>query len=141
MKRICIIGIAIGMAAAGAGVAAAAGPSYGADHPAGARLQQSAQAEHQNRMREWSMGLGIGLPGASPIRAAGVGTAADAARTGRFCRPAQRQAARHARLAAGTEYQKKLREWESGLGLVLPGVAGEPAIPASDRVLAQNCLR
>ncbi len=133
MKRTYIISAIIGAAAIGTAFTTAAGQSYRADYPAMAQLQQNAQTEYQNRMREWSTGLGVDLPGAPPLAGAShSGPVHVSAQTEQPYR-ATYQDMKQLQLAKETEYQRRMREWATGLGIELPGVGivAQSSVPST----------
>lgn len=145
MKRTYITSAIIGAAALGTAFAAAAGQSYRADYPAMVQLQQNAQAEYQNKMREWSVGLSVDLPGAPPLasaaRSAPVTAGVSVQTTEQSCPTTNYQSMRHLQLAKETEHQRRMREWATGLGIALPGAISTPDMLASRTSIAHNCIR
>lgn len=144
MKRIYIISVIIGAAAFGTAFTAAAEQSYRADYPTMVQLQQNAQAEYQNKMREWSVGLNVDLPGAPPLvsTSRGAPVAGNAPiQTEQPCRTASYQSMRHLQLAKETDYQRRMREWATGLGVELPGAVPTPDMMVSNTSIARNCIR
>lgn len=133
MKHTYIIGAIIGTAALVPAFMVAAGQSDPTDYRPATELQQSAQAEHQNRMREWSAGLGVDLPGAPALAGtARSGVAAEAAQPYRATYQDMKQ------LAKETAYQGRMREWSAGLGIDLSGsaIAARPSV--SNALLADR---
>lgn len=144
MKRTYIISAIIGAAALGTAFTVAAGQSYRADYPAMVQLQQNAQAEYQNKMREWSVGLSVDLSGAPPLASASHSapvTAGASVQTEQSCRTADYQSMRHLRRDKETEHQRRMREWATGLGIDLPGAGTAPDMLVFGTSIAHNCIR
>lgn len=131
MKHIHIISAIIGAAALSPAITTMAGQPSPTDYQSMVQLRQSAQAEYQNKMREWSMGLGVDLPGTpqltNALHNAPAGIPAEAAEPYR----ATYQDMKQLQLAKATEYQSRMREWATGLGVELPGagIVAQPSVP------------
>lgn len=130
MKRTYIISAIIGTAALVPAFMVMAGQPDPTDHRSATKLQQSAQAEHQNRMREWSAGLGVDLPGAPALAGTARSVPADVAAEAAQPSRATYQDMQQLQLAKETAYQGRMREWATGLGIDLSGsaIAAQPSI-------------
>lgn len=132
MKRTYIISAIIGAAALVPAVTVMAGQPYPTDYQSTVKLQQSAQAEYQNKMREWTMGLGVDLPGAPPLASVSHRTPADVSAETVQPYRATHQDMKQLQLIKETEHQRRMREWATGLGIELPsaGIAAQSyAVP------------
>lgn len=132
MRRTYIISAIIGAAALVPAVTVMAGQPYPTDYQSMVKLPQSAQAEHQNKMREWTMGLGVDLPGAPPLASASHSAPADVSAETVQPYRATHQDMKQLQLVKETEHQRRMREWAIGLGIALPsaGIAAQSyAVP------------